>query len=58
MHNSVVITLIRYACNYSAGYYTVHWRIDLSSMLLLLHISKPHLVQAGTNTRVANQARA
>ena len=36
----------------------MHWRIDLSSILLLLHISKPHLVQSGTSTRVANQACA
>ena len=67
MHNSMTITLLRYACNYSAGWYAVHWGIDLSSILLLYiskphlvqaGISKPHLVQAGTGTGVANQACA
>ena len=36
----------------------VHWRIDLSSVLILLCISKPHLVQAGLNMSVANHTRA
>ena len=36
----------------------VHWRINLSSILILLCISKPHLVQAGINTSVANHTRA
>ena len=58
MHSSVIITLTRYACNYSAGWYAVHWRIDLSSILLLPCISKPHLFQAGTSMRVANHTRA
>ena len=36
----------------------MHWRIDLSIILFLLRVSKPHLVQAGTSTRVANYTRA
>ena len=36
----------------------VHWRINLSSILHLLHISKHHLVQAGLSMRVANYTRA
>ena len=32
--------------------------MDLSSILLLLHISKPHLVPAGMSTRVANHTHA
>ena len=36
----------------------VHWRIDLSSVLILFYISKPHLAQAGPNKSVANHTRA
>ena len=54
----MIITLICYTCNYSVGWYAVHWRIDLSSILLLLCISKPHLVQACRSTRVAKHTRA
>ena len=36
----------------------MHWRVDLLSILLLLRISKSHLVQAGMSMRVAYQARA
>ena len=52
MYISVIIALIYYACNYmySAGQYAVHWRIDLLS-ILVLRISKPHLVQAGRIVR-------
>ena len=36
----------------------VHWRIDFSNVLILLCISKPHLVQAGLNMSVANHTYA
>ena len=67
-HCNVITVLICYAlqhdhstnmlCMQLQCQYIVHWRIDLSSILLLLHISKPHLVQAGLSTRVANHAHA
>ena len=58
MRSSMIITLLRYACNYSTGLYTVHWRIDLYSVLIPLCISKPHLDQTGTSTRVADHTCA
>ena len=36
----------------------MHWRIDLSSILLLLCVSKLHLIQGGLSTRVANHTHA
>ena len=54
MHSSMNITLIHCACNYSVS----TLRINLSSVLLLLRISKPHLVQAGLSTKVANHTHA
>ena len=36
----------------------VHWRIDLLNVLILLCISKPHRIQAGPNTSVANHKHA
>ena len=36
----------------------MHWRIDLLSVLLLLNISMPHLVQADLSMRVANSTHA
>ena len=36
----------------------MHWRIDLSNVLLLLHNSKSHLVQACLSMTVANHMRA
>ena len=67
-HCSVITVLICYAqlrdyntntlCMQLQCQYAVHWRIDLLSLLLLLRISKPRLVQVGLNTIVENHTRA
>ena len=56
MHCSVIIALIHYACKYSVSSCALEDRS--SSILILLCISKPHLVQAGLNTSVANHTCA
>ena len=60
MHCSMIIPLINYACNYSASTLCTGGSMAISryfnstsSVLLLLHISKPHLVQ-GLSMRLAN----
>ena len=67
MHCSIITVLTCYAqqndyntnmlCMQLQYQYAVHWRIDFSSILLLLCISKPRLVQASMSMRVANHTR-
>ena len=64
MYCSVIIALICYACTYNAGMLCTEGSMGISrycnsasSVLLLLHISKDHLVQ-GLSTRVANHSCA
>ena len=64
MHCSVIIALIHYTCNYSASLLCTKGSMAISkyfnatsSVILLLCISKPHIVQ-GLSTRLANHVHA